>query len=231
MTSERATCWSVTINNPNESDEEDISLARQSGWKVLGQLEKGESGTLHYQLCVKTPQVRFSAVRKRFSRAHIEIARSPHALEEYVGKELSRVGALPAQQDKYPSLSKYWELVTNELNDQTKDGLDYVMLEEGVVKFYRDTQQSIYIKKPLHFLDYATRKLILKGYVVEGIGANPNTRSQWNLFHSEIILRCIANEKNVDSEHKQNGDDANSIGSSPPGELPGTRGTQGNTVS
>lgn len=105
--SERATCWSVTINNPTKSDDEWIAQARQkSGWKVYGQLEKGESGTPHYQLMVTTPQVRFSAIKKAFPRAHIEIARDRKALEKYVEKEDTRVASLNITQDKYPSHSK-----------------------------------------------------------------------------------------------------------------------------
>lgn len=45
---DRATAWSVTINNPNESDEEAINLARQKGWTVQGQKEVGDEGTPHY---------------------------------------------------------------------------------------------------------------------------------------------------------------------------------------
>ena len=33
--SDRATCWSVTINNPLPADDENIARAKQrSGWKV-----------------------------------------------------------------------------------------------------------------------------------------------------------------------------------------------------
>lgn len=96
----RATCWSLTINNPTKSDEEWIQQARQKGWQVEGQLEKGKEGTEHYQLMVKTPQVRFSAVKKQFPRAHIEIARNPAALAQYVAKEETREADLPKASDK-----------------------------------------------------------------------------------------------------------------------------------
>ena len=66
----RSTCWSVTINNPTADDEECIALARQVNWTVEGQLEKGVEGTLHCQLMVKTPQVRFSALKKMFPSAY-----------------------------------------------------------------------------------------------------------------------------------------------------------------
>jgi len=187
--SNRATCWSVTINNPSAEDEECVNLARQAGWKVEGQVEQGEEGTKHYQLMVKTPQIRFSALKKRFPRGHIEIARSPHALAAYVGKEETRVAELPDQQDKYPSLSKYWILVFQQLNDGSKDGLLDDELECGRVKFYSKENDDLWKKKPLHFLDAATRQLIRTGYHVEGIGANPNTRSQWNIYGVDLLLR------------------------------------------
>ena len=76
----------------------------------------GEGRNPHYQLMVKTPQVRFSAVRKMFPRAHVEAAREPSALKRYVGKVESRVGALPTSQEMYPSLSKFWDLIITELN-------------------------------------------------------------------------------------------------------------------
>jgi len=43
----RATCWSLTINNPTKSDEEWIQQARQKGWQVEGQKEVGAEGTEH----------------------------------------------------------------------------------------------------------------------------------------------------------------------------------------
>lgn len=71
-----------------------MDAARQLGWGVEGQLERGEEGTEHYQLMVRTPQVRFAAVKKVFPTAHIEVARNRKALEQYVHKEESRVEPL-----------------------------------------------------------------------------------------------------------------------------------------
>lgn len=205
--SDRATCWSITINNPTADDEEQISIARQAGWKVLGQKEKGLEGTEHYQLMVRTPQVRFSAMKKAFPRAHIEVAKQPLALAKYVAKEETRVGDLPVQQDKYPSLSKYWTLVFEELNDGSKDGLDQAELENSRIVFYKPENTALFKKKPLHFLDQASRQLIRKGYHIEGIGANPNTRSQWNLFAEDLLLRSYETIMNVDIEHNKDGND------------------------
>lgn len=89
-TKTRATCWSVTINMKNVSRataEACLEAARSKGWGVQGQLEKGEEGTEHYQLMVKTPQERFSAIKKVFPTAHIEVARNQKALAQYVNKD------------------------------------------------------------------------------------------------------------------------------------------------
>lgn len=199
----RATMWSVTINNPSADDEESINLARQKGWQVLGQLEVGAEGTPHYQLAVKTPQVRFSALKKAFPRGHIEVAKSAPALLKYVEKEAIRAGDLPTQQDKYPSLSKYWDLIFRHLNGLGKDGLDYCDLEEGKVSFYNENRERLYRRSPLVMLDEATRQLIIQGYHVEGIGGNPNTRSQWKLYSDSIILRSYETLKNVEVDIQQ----------------------------
>lgn len=199
----RATMWSVTINNPGADDEECINLARQKGWQVLGQLEVGENGTPHYQLAVKTPQVRFSALKKAFPRGHIEVAKSAPALLRYVEKEQTRAGDLPTQQDKYPSLSKYWDLVFEYLNGLEKEGLDYVQLSHDTVRFYRDDREKTYRKNPLVMLDEATRHLIEEGYHVEGIGGNPNTRSQWKLYSDAILLRSFVAKRDAAIEAQQ----------------------------
>lgn len=178
--SERATCWSVTINNPTDSDKECIDRARQrSGWKVDGQLEKGQEGTLHYQLKVNTPQVRFSALKKAFPRGHIEPARNAAALDVYVHKEESRVAALPESTDKFPSLTKLWWLIYSEISDE------YVGPAEDVVHDLTD-------KKKLLIFDNAISSLIAKGYHVETMGVNPQIRSSFTKYARPLMLRAIS---------------------------------------
>lgn len=95
---DRATKWSVTINMKTAISKETanymIISARQKGWTVIGQPERGEEGTLHYQLAVATPQIRFSAMKKAFPGAHIEVAKDWSALLKYVQKEQTREGKL-----------------------------------------------------------------------------------------------------------------------------------------
>lgn len=189
MTTERSNCWSVTINNPTGDDAEQINLARQRGWKVEGQLEKGAEGTLHYQLMVRTPQVRFSAVKRAFPRGHIEAARDAVALGRYVSKQETKVAELPTGQSAYPSLSRYWQLIYLHYNTEDKCGFDVLSLEDNAVRFYDDITDEEFSARPLEFLDCATRTLIKQGYHVESIAANPSTRSMWKLYARELMAR------------------------------------------
>lgn len=201
MSNDRATCWSVTINNPTKEDRECISVARQKGWRIEGQIESGtENGTIHYQMMVRTPQVRFSAMKKAFPRAHIEPARNPQALAQYVAKEDTAVAPLPVQSDRYPSLSKFWDFCLEILNDESKDGLDYIALrEENRIKFYRDEDQRRFLDDPLITLDRIGHILITRGYFVEGIVCNPNVRSAWKRFAVPILLRSF-NHRETDRQ-------------------------------
>lgn len=188
MSTQRATSWSLTLNNPTSADEECINLARQKGWKVEGQLEKGENGTPHYQLLVQTPQVRFSAVKKMFPRAHIEVARNVAALKEYVHKEKTREGELPTQQEKYPSLSKFWIMVTQYWTACEKDRLDVGELPHRVV-FYRSGEEPD--AECLHMmLKEAINHYIALGYHVESFYSPPNI-SIFKNFGISIIRRSL----------------------------------------
>jgi len=103
---DRATCWSVTINNPQEAE---YARPLPVGWTLKGQLERGEEGTLHYQGMLKTNQVRFSAVKKEFPRAHIEVARDKAALAKYVAKEETRVASV----ESIPTLFEYQTIIAD----------------------------------------------------------------------------------------------------------------------
>lgn len=188
MTTQRACAWSLTINNPTASDEEAIQMARQKGWRVEGQKEN--AGTPHYQLLLRTPQVRFSAVKRAFPRAHIEVARNVEALANYVVKEDTRLAPLQVSQEKYPSLSKLWDLIYEYLTQLpppppegsrsiTCGSLRFIPTED----FTKDEWTMIYF-------DWAIESLIRKGYVVESMAVNPQVRSSWLKYHKSIFERC-----------------------------------------
>jgi len=172
--SDRATCWSVTINNPIKADEDNISLARQKGWKVDGQKEVGKEGTPHYQLVVKTPQVRFSALKKAFPRSHIEKARNVTALEQYVVKEETRVGELPTS-DKFPSLQQVWEMFY--MYCISKNYID--LCNYYFRKWHREETGT---RESLEIFDEFCDVYIRKGYVLGPIACNPSVRSNVKKF-------------------------------------------------
>lgn len=186
MSTARSSNWSVTINNPNDSDEECINLARQKGWTVVGQKEVGKEGTPHYQLMIKTPQVRFSALKKAFPRGHIEAARNATALEQYVNKDDTRVGDLKEQSDAYPSLSKLWTLVFDDLSLEKGDDLMLMTKDEL-----------------LSFLDSRCAALICEGYHVETLAVNPQVRSAFSKFAPQLHRRCqlsVQPDRQTDTE-------------------------------
>lgn len=83
---ERASWWSITINNPLDSDREALKNPPTFVKLVKYQDEVGDNGTLHIQGAVNTTQVRFAQVKRWLERAHIEVARDKSALLKYVGK-------------------------------------------------------------------------------------------------------------------------------------------------
>lgn len=89
MGSQRASWWSITINNPIEEDRDRLRKENLPSFvkAVHSQDEKGEEGTLHIQGAVNTAQVRFSKMKEWLPRAHIEVARDKQALLKYVKKE------------------------------------------------------------------------------------------------------------------------------------------------
>lgn len=194
MSNVRGSCWSITINNPTEKDDEEIARARQKKWQVLGQKEVGENGTPHYQLMVRTPQVRFAAVKKTFSRAHIELAKNPGALATYVHKEDTRLSPLQSSQDLFPSLCKFWELILMYITKIKCLDLDIEDddLVESIIDHNGETNEMNFERKdPLKIFDEASAYLIRRGYNVETLAVNPQTRAAWKTFYSSIIYRQI----------------------------------------
>lgn len=183
MNNQRSTCWSVTINNPVESDKEAIATAGQKRWTVTGQLEKGANGTPHYQLIVRTPQVRFSALKKQFPRAHIEIAHHPDALAKYVVKEETRVAAIDGT-EKYPTQAK----------TMTFFGEHMIRLRETV------NLECLAPQQILNEFDRMCEYKIREGYYMELIAVNPQVRSAIIKFGLAIVFRERMRQRQTDRQ-------------------------------
>lgn len=173
---DRATCWSVTINNPTE---EEYSFVLPAKWKLTGQLEKGEQGTVHYQGMLTTPQTRFSAVKKVFPRAHIEVARNKAALQKYVQKEDTRLKEVTP----IPTLFEYQTIIAGFWNDAEFD--EYVETFAG-----RPQSED---ELAMRYLDRLVAQDIESGRRgAEFIAINPMWRSSWKYFWRSIIKRHAA---------------------------------------
>jgi len=195
---ERATCWCVVINNPTANDEDCIAKAKQrTGWSVQGQLEVGESGTPHYQLCVKTPQVRHAALVKAFPRAYVKAAISPKGLENYCAKEDTRAGALPKENDKFPTMERFYDLFYTFYTTE-RNNIDSVGIETP------DTR--------LQMLDNFVYYQIEQGSFVESFAVNPQIRSSVKKYLPAIFTRCQKlRRQKTDRQTELNNVEVNSI--------------------
>jgi len=212
-----------------ETAEEWIHTQRSKGWKVTGQIEQAPStGTLHYQLMVQTPQTRFAAIKKAFPTAHIEICRNKSALSQYVTKEDTRVAELQQENDKYPSVAKFWRLIYKFYDVVDNSGWD----KDHEEVCFRDLDRQLSLENdPLSFLDNVTADLIRQGYVVDHIITNPAVRSFWKKFHAAILYRTRETDRQTDSailptieysdaesDHKDSGEENGSNSQSGTGE-------------
>jgi len=172
--SDRATCWSITINNPKEEEMKPILPAK---WSLSGQMEAGAEGTLHYQAVLKTPQVRFSAVKQIFPRAHIEVARNKAALQNYCHKDETRVGLVPDLTSSIPTLFDYIHVIARRFDADECE--QYASVNE--------------IKESdafMAYIDYLVDCDIQSGKIgVEIISINPMWRSAWKRHGRSMILR------------------------------------------
>lgn len=181
---DRGTCWSITINNPKDDD---IKVELPSGWRLEGQIEKGAEGTEHYQGMLTTNQVRFSAVKKVFPRAHIELAKNRKALEKYVHKSETRVREVNDIVSNIPTLFEYQHKIASRWDDdewdlfqnQKKDALT-------VDKFDKTPIGEI----ALEYVDFLVAQDIEDGVCgIEYIAINPMWRSAWKKFWRQLVSR------------------------------------------
>lgn len=180
---DRATCWSITINNPTPLD---LKPSLPMGWSMIGQMEKGAEGTEHYQGCLKTPQVRFSAVKKHFPRAHIEIARNKPALELYVQKSDTRVSAVAEIKSEIPNLFEYQHTVAKRWDDQEFNDF----LDERAEREAKSAKQTPVDDLAMEYLDILVSRDISEGKQgVEYIAVNPMWRNSWKKFWRAILTR------------------------------------------
>ena len=151
------------------------------GWKLTGQYEQGDNGTRHFQGMLTTPQVRFSAVKKVYPRAHIEIARNKKALSQYVDKEETRVASFGGNDS--PTIFQYQDMIADKWDWDTW-ATEYNI--EVIVKDYN----ADYGKAAMAYVDKMCGYEIANGAKgLEFISINPIWRSSWMKFWSSILER------------------------------------------
>lgn len=182
---DRATCWSITINNPTP---EDMKPALPAGWKLVGQMETGKEGTEHFQAMLRTPQVRFTAVKKVLPRAHIEVARNPKALEKYVEKEDTRTGDRIAIASTVPTLFDYQEIIAGKWDEREFSRRWQAAIETATVPNIDEVAMC--------YLDSLVEADIESGRRgAEFIAINPMWRASWKKFWRSIINRHGASQR------------------------------------
>lgn len=163
----RATAWSVVmwmIDQTGYTPETINEFVQQmpNDWSLEGQMERGEeSGKLHYQLLLKTPQVRGTRVQKFFPKCDIGDAQNFHALQNYVHKEKTRVGEFKTVENRSPQ----WSVVCDKF-------FDWLIAEQPMVSFFGQTDEE-----RLRLWDKFIGLSIEEGMRVDIIGVNPQYRS------------------------------------------------------
>lgn len=202
---DRATCWSITINNPEATE---YNVVLPIGWKLEGQLEQGEQGTIHYQGCLRTPQVRFSQVKKQFPRAHIEVARNQKALQQYVRKEETRVAVV----ESIPTMFQYQDSIARKWDEDAFRAKLRKATESAITKFPDIDDLA------MEYVDSLVSKDIEEGKQgVEFLAINPMWRSSWKRFWRSIIKR---NARACASQQTENGEESPSSDGTVPSSAP-----------
>jgi len=175
----RSTNWSVTAffdtpNTPSKSTREyQIEDARRKGWIISGQVEKcPDTGSLHFQLSAKTPQVRARSLMDAFPQAEVQVARNPVALDNYVHKEETRVEEL-----KKVSIAITWTNVCDKF-------IDWI-LDSDVEELYKTRDYE----KRMELWDEFINLSIAEGIRCELIGVNPQYRSSIQRYWSGMVAQ------------------------------------------
>lgn len=183
LANKKASCWSITINNPTQADYDAIDEVKSKHWFKgwLGQLEEGAEGTPHVQAMLTTSSIILGSVKKVLTRAHIEPAKNASALAKYVSKEETRVGLLPE------SKAATSTTVYNEIFEIYSTFEELEASHKKYADALRGTDPDRFWDLLLHNIG---SRLIRKGYVmVEMCVVNPLFRSGFKEFWRDIAYR------------------------------------------
>lgn len=190
---DRASCWSITINNPTE----DEVKCHMPGWTLEGQYEEGEEGTRHFQGMLKTPQVRWTAVKRVFPRAHIEIAKNKKALEAYVHKSETRVAEYSGS--SVPNMFQFQDTIAGDWNQEE---FSRRLSNEEYTRIYKHDINEMAL---VYVDELVATRIEQGGRGLEFIAINPMWRSSWKKFWRNIIKRNAAPSPPTQEEARPQG--------------------------
>lgn len=173
------------------------------GWKCEGQIEVGTEGTLHYQAMLCTNQVRFTAVKKVFTRAHIEKAKNKAALSKYVHKSETRVSEVDNAYSNIPTLFEYQHTIAARWND------------DEWTELFRASDLPVE-KTVMTYVDRLVAQDIEAGTCgIEYIAVNPLWRSAWGKFWKQMVSRERKLRQKTADQDIQHGSQGEDIRSAP----------------
>nr|WAE42277.1 MAG: replication associated protein [Cressdnaviricota sp.] len=198
LSSKKASCWSITINNPTDDDHKQINDLPSKPWfkSWEGQMEEGEDGTPHIQGMLRTKSVIFGSVKKALSRAHIEVAKNVLALKQYVHKDETRTGEL-----------KSLKVFTNEdFYQHIKEFYDSYEEVAAAYQKYLDDREDAEVDKGVDNFPYKTLKQIASSLIVGGqsyveiLAVNPQMKSSFKEYFLPIMKRTFNNLRCLESQ-------------------------------
>lgn len=193
---DRGSCWSITI-----FDDAYENATLPAKWALSGQMEKcPTTGVQHFQGMLTTPQIRFSAVKRVFPKAHIELCKNKIALVKYVKKEDTRIQSIPDRSSNIPTLWDYSDSLATAYNSDEFEVFKTKYTEKDIVKMTQNDMILEYIDT-LVSLDIERG---LKG--IEFIAINPMFRSAWKKFGISMIRRAesnISSDRSIDNATTQ----------------------------
>jgi len=156
----------------------------ENEWLVDGQLEVGENGTPHYQFYINTQkQVRFSAIKRVFPKAHIECSHDMKKVESYCKKWKTR------QTDTKTVKIERWDPDSDERYTTKMFWADLASIWFEV---YEETDTDIML-----VYDYCVQQLIDMEFPCHMVAVQPQNRKAFQLYGLQMMnyyRRHIHNE-------------------------------------
>lgn len=199
-----ATCWSMTINNP---DENDFVLVRQYNGEyirvLIWTLEEGEDGTPHIQAYVKLmKQQRMSFIKKLFPRGHFKSITADEYnrnCRDYAQKDddTTRGAHVITYNEAIPDVVQF-------LRKMIQESIDTELSREIMPDTVKDWMETYYDSKDiLRYLDVVERKAVANRPSVAKFLVSPTYTRVKKLYLREITLNIVEEQYKKDATHSE----------------------------